>query len=145
MGSVRVGPAGISASETPEAAVERLVTAGYDACEVGFGRFWMDWEYASRLGSLAGSAGIALSIHAPLAAFLGHVEPGSRKHQMAIGMLDHSAGLAAASRAAPVVMHPGFLLGRDPAGCHQRSSRPALSERTTGTSSGTSAFATAAQ
>jgi deoxyribonuclease-4 len=31
---------------------------------------------------------------------------------MAIGMLDHSAGLAVACDAAPVVIHPGFLLGR---------------------------------
>src|SRR5256885_17099003 len=55
---------------------------------------------------------MALSIHAPLAAFLGHVQQGGKKHQMAVGMLDHTAGLAAACGAAPVVIHPGFLLGR---------------------------------
>ena len=32
---------------------------------------------------------------------------------MAIGMLDHTAGIAVACGAAPVVIHPGFLLGRE--------------------------------
>lgn len=86
---------------------------GYDACEIDFGGgFWMDWDYAAQLGALARDAGVALSVHAPLAAFLGHVEHSGRKHRMAIGMLDHSAGVAAACGAAPVVIHPGFLLGR---------------------------------
>jgi deoxyribonuclease-4 len=31
---------------------------------------------------------------------------------MAVGMLDHTAGIAVACGAAPVVIHPGFLLGR---------------------------------
>src|SRR5580765_7981206 len=31
---------------------------------------------------------------------------------MAVGMLDHSAGIAQAAGAEPVVFHPGFLLGR---------------------------------
>jgi deoxyribonuclease-4 len=31
---------------------------------------------------------------------------------MAVGMLDHTAGMALACGAAPVVIHPGFLLGR---------------------------------
>jgi deoxyribonuclease-4 len=42
---------------------------------------------------------------------MGHVER-DRKHGMATGMLDHSAGIAKAAGAAPVVFHPGFLLGR---------------------------------
>jgi deoxyribonuclease-4 len=100
--------------ESPEAALELLVRHRYDACEIDFGDgFWMDWEFAGRLGTLARDAGVALSVHAPLAAFLGHTDPGGRKHQMAIGMLDHSAGIAAACGAAPVVIHPGFLLRRD--------------------------------
>ena len=112
---VRVGPAGIPSRESPDEAVELLVAGGYDACEIEFGRgFWMDWDYASRLGKLAQQAGLALSIHAPLAGFLGHAEYGGRKHHMAIGMLDHSAGIAVACGAAPVVIHPGFLLGRVP-------------------------------
>ena len=93
--------------------MERLVEHGYDACEIDFGDgFWMDWDFARGLGEAARQAGVRLSIHAPLAAFLGHVERGGRKHQMAVGMLDHSAGLAQACGAAPVVIHPGFLLGR---------------------------------
>ena len=111
---VHIGPGGIPSRESAEKAVELLGQRGYDACEIDFGDgFWMDWPYAQRLGVLARQAGIALSIHAPLAAFLGHAEHGGRKHQMAVGMLDHSAGVALACGAAPVVIHPGFLLGRD--------------------------------
>jgi deoxyribonuclease-4 len=50
-------------------------------------------------------------VHAPLAGFMGHAERG-KKLNMAIGMLDHSAGLAVTAGAAPVVFHPGFLLER---------------------------------
>jgi deoxyribonuclease-4 len=93
--------------------VERLVERGYDACEIDFGDgFWMDWDFARRLGESARHAAVRLSVHAPLAGFMGHVERGGRKHQMAVGMLDHSAGLAQACGAAPIVIHPGFLLGR---------------------------------
>jgi deoxyribonuclease-4 len=93
--------------------VELLVQHGYDACEIDFGHgFWMDWDFARRLGAAARDSGVALSLHAPLAAFLGHAQHGGRKHQMATGMLDHSAGIAVACGAAPVVIHPGFLLGR---------------------------------
>ena len=52
-----------------------------------------------------------LSVHAPIAGFMGHAERG-KKLNMAVGMLDHSAGIAVAAGAAPVVFHPGFLLGR---------------------------------
>jgi deoxyribonuclease-4 len=93
--------------------VAELRLGGYDACEIDFGDgFWMPRAFAERLHPLAQQAGIALSIHAPLAAFLGHADAGGRKHQMAVGMLDHTAGLAVAAGAAPVVIHPGFLLGR---------------------------------
>ena len=88
--------------------------SGYDSCEIDFGRgFWMERDYAERLGALARAAEIALSVHAPIAAFLGHAERNGRKHRMAVGMLDHSAGIALACGAAPVVIHPGFLLGRE--------------------------------
>jgi deoxyribonuclease IV len=111
--TIHVGPGGLPSRATPEASVEHLIQAGYDACEIDFGNgFWMDWDFARRLGDLAREAGIRLSVHAPLAGFMGHVERGSRKHQMAVGMLDHTAGLAQACGAAPVVIHPGFLLGR---------------------------------
>jgi deoxyribonuclease IV len=90
-----------------------LLQRGYSACEIDFeGGFWMDWQYASRLGAMAREAGIALSIHAPIAAFVGHRERG-KKLRMAVGMLDHTAGLARECGAAPVVFHPGFLLGRE--------------------------------
>jgi deoxyribonuclease IV len=111
---IRVGPGSLPSRETADEAIELLVSAGYDAAEIDFGDgFWMDWDYAHRLGQLAREAGVALSIHAPLAAFLGHAEYGGRKHHMAIGMLDHSAGIAVACGAVPVVIHPGFLLGRE--------------------------------
>ena len=42
---------------------------------------------------------------------MGHAERG-KKLNMATGMLDHSAGIAAACGAEVVVFHPGFLLGR---------------------------------
>jgi deoxyribonuclease-4 len=114
MGAIRFGPAFIPSHESPDAAVELLVERGYTACEIDFeGGFWMDWDYASRLGELARRAEIALSVHAPIAAFLGHREHGGRKHRMAVGMLDHSAGIARACGAEPVVLHPGFLLGRE--------------------------------
>ena len=86
---------------------------GYTACEIDFeGGFWMDYPWAERLGEAARAADIALSVHAPIAGFLGHLER-DKKHRMAVGMLDHSAGIAAACGAEVVVMHPGFLLGRE--------------------------------
>jgi deoxyribonuclease-4 len=113
MGATRFGPAFLPSRERPEDAVESLVQRGYSACEIDFGGgFWMDWDYASRLGALAREADVALSIHAPLAAFVGHAERG-KKLRMAFGMLDHTAGLARACGAAPIVFHPGFLLGRE--------------------------------
>jgi deoxyribonuclease-4 len=42
---------------------------------------------------------------------MGHAERG-KKLNMAVGMLDHSAGVAKAAGAELVVFHPGFLLGR---------------------------------
>jgi deoxyribonuclease-4 len=113
MGAIRFGPAFVPSRERPEEAVEQLVQRGYSACEIDFeGGFWMDWDYAGRLGAAAEENGVALSIHAPIAAFVGHAERG-KKLRMAVGMLDHTAGLARACGAAPVVFHPGFLLGRE--------------------------------
>jgi deoxyribonuclease-4 len=53
-----------------------------------------------------------LSVHAPIAGFMGHIER-DKKQRMAVGMLDHSAGIAKAAGAELVVFHPGFLLGRE--------------------------------
>ncbi|MGD0715320.1 MAG: TIM barrel protein [Gaiellaceae bacterium] len=112
MGVIRFGPARIPSRESPKEAVELLLARGLSACEIDFeGKFWMDYEFAERLGALAREAGIALSVHAPLAGFMGHAERG-KKLNMATGMLDHSAGIAAACGAELVVFHPGFLLGR---------------------------------
>jgi deoxyribonuclease-4 len=85
----------------------------YTACEIDFeGGFWMDYPWAERFGELAREAGIVLSVHAPIAGFMGHVER-DKKQRMAVGMLDHSAGIAKTAGAALVVFHPGFLLGRE--------------------------------
>lgn len=112
MGAIRFGPARVPSRESPAAAVELLLERGYDACEVDFeGGFWMDWTYAERFGVLSRDGDIRLSVHAPLPAFLGHPDRG-KKYRMALGMLDHSAGIAVACRAELVVIHPGFLLGR---------------------------------
>jgi deoxyribonuclease-4 len=106
------GPAHVPSQASPEDAVERLVEAGYTACEIDFEqRFWMDYDFAARLGELARDNGIVLSVHAPIAGFMGHAERG-KKLNMAVGMLDHSAGIAKAAGAEVVVFHPGFLLGR---------------------------------
>jgi deoxyribonuclease-4 len=106
------GPARVPSQESPETAVELLLERGYSACEIDFeGRFWMDYDFATRFGELAREHEIALSVHEPIAGFMGHAERG-KKLNMAVGMLDHSAGIARAAGAEPVVFHPGFLLGR---------------------------------
>jgi deoxyribonuclease IV len=112
MGTIRFGPARVPSRKSPEEAVETLLARGYSACEIDFeGGFWMDYPWAERFGELARDAKIVLSVHAPLAGFMGHVER-DKKHRMATGMLDHSAGVAVAAGAKLVVLHPGFLLGR---------------------------------
>ena len=112
MGKLRYGPARVPSRESPEQAVELLRERGYTACEIDFeSGFWMDYAWAEEFGKLARRRRIALSLHAPIAGFMGHVER-DKKHAMATGMLDHSAGIAKVAGAAPVVFHPGFLLGR---------------------------------
>ncbi len=110
--NIRVGPSESPNREDPEKAVKLLRSRGYTACELDFeGGFWLEVDGARRFGRLAEAADILLSLHAPLPAFLGHVEH-DQKYQRAVGMLDHSANLALATGAGLVVMHPGFLLGR---------------------------------
>src|SRR5438477_2143015 len=112
MGALKFGPARIPSRQSPEKAIELLLERGYTACEIDFeGKFWMDYDFAARLGELAREHGIALSVHAPIAGFMGHAERG-KKLNMAGGMLVHSAGIAKAAGAEVVVFHPGFLLGR---------------------------------
>jgi deoxyribonuclease-4 len=109
----RVGLARLPSRDSPEEAIESLLRRGYDACEIDFeSGFWMDYPFAERLGELARNQDVALSVHAPLFGFMGHVEASGRKFSSAVGALDRSAGIAAASGAEVVVFHPGFLLER---------------------------------
>jgi deoxyribonuclease IV len=113
VGDIRFGPARVPSRKSPEAAIELLRERGYTACEIDFeSGFWMDYPWAERFGKLARKAKIVLSVHAPIAGFMGHVER-DKKQRMAVGMLDHSAGIAKAAGAEVVVLHPGFLLGRE--------------------------------
>ena len=106
------GPARVPSRDSPQAAVEALLERDLSACEIDFeGRFWMDYAFAEKFGELAREHDIALSVHAPIAGFMGHAERG-KKLNMAVGMLDHSAGIAKAAGAEVVVFHPGFLLKR---------------------------------
>ncbi len=110
---IRVGPARFPSRESPEEALEILLERGYSACEIDFeSGFWMDYPFAERVGELAREHDIALSVHAPLFGFMGHLEASGRKFTSAVGALDRSAGIAAACGAEVVVFHPGFLLGR---------------------------------
>jgi deoxyribonuclease IV len=110
---IRVGPARLPSRESPEEAIELVLERGYAACEIDFeSGFWMDYPFAERLGELAREHDVALSVHAPLFGFMGHVEASGRKFSSAVGALDRSAGIAAASGAELVVFHPGFLLER---------------------------------
>src|SRR2546421_4096977 len=112
MGELRFGPARVPSRQTPEEAIELLQARGFTANEIDFeGKFWMDYPWAERFGEVAREAGIVLSVHAPIAGFMGHAERG-KKLNMAVGMLDHSVGVAKACGAELVVFHPGFLLGR---------------------------------
>src|SRR5436305_8402442 len=112
MAQLHYGPARVPSRESPAAAIALLQERGYTACEIDFeGKFWMDYPWAEKFGELARAAGIVLSVHAPIAGFMGHAERG-KKLNMAVGMLDHSAGIAKAAGAELVVFHPGFLLGR---------------------------------
>jgi deoxyribonuclease IV len=110
---IRVGPARVPSRDSPQEAVDILLARSYDACEIDFeSGFWMDYPFAERVGELALENDIALSVHAPLFGFMGHLEASGRKFTSAVGALDRSAGIVAASGAELVVFHPGFLLGR---------------------------------
>ena len=112
MARIRIGPARVPSRESPEDAVRLLRERGYTACEIDCeGGFWIGYPFAEQLGELARNADITLSVHAPIAAFLGHRER-EKKYRMAVGMLDHSAGIAVSAGAELVVFHPGFLLER---------------------------------
>jgi len=98
--------------DSPADIVAALLARGLSACEIPpSGTFWNDYDAAAALGEATAAADVALSLHAPIAGFMGHAERG-KKLNMAFGMLDHSAGIAKAARCEVVVFHPGFLLGR---------------------------------
>src|SRR5436305_7562339 len=110
VGRFNFGPARVPSRDSPEAAIELLDERGFTACEIDFeGKFWMDYPWAERFGELARDADIVLAVHAPIAGFMGHAERG-KKLNMAVGMLDHSAGIAKTCGAEVVVFHPGVLL-----------------------------------
>jgi deoxyribonuclease-4 len=113
MGALRFGPGDLPPADSFDHAIARLLANGFTACELGFvNKFWLDYDGAEQLGAVAREADIALSVHAPLAAFMGHADRG-KKFNMALGMLDHTAGLAKALGSQIVVIHPGFFLGRE--------------------------------
>ena len=113
MGKLRYGPARVPSRKSPAEAIQILKERKYTACEIDFeSGFWMDYPWAEEFGKLARKARIALSVHAPIAGFMGHVER-DKKQRMAVGMLDHSSGIAKAAGAEVIVFHPGFLLGRE--------------------------------
>jgi deoxyribonuclease IV len=113
VGEIRLGPSGLPDAPSFEESAALLAARGYRACEIGFGGgFWLDYDSAPALGEALRAKDVVLSVHAPLAAFMGHVER-EKKFKMALGMLDHTAGLAKATGAEVIVFHPGFLLGRE--------------------------------
>src|SRR3954462_13130042 len=113
MGEIRYGPSGLPEAPTFEETFAALGAEGYRACEVGLSSgSWLATETAPLFGAAAAAADVVLSVHAPLAAFMGHADRG-KKFKMALGMLDHTAGLAQACGARLIVFHPGFLLGRE--------------------------------
>src|SRR5436190_4047703 len=113
MAKLRFGPARVPSRRSPGEAIRILKQRGFTACEIDFeSGFWMGYPWAERFGQLAREAKIVLSVHAPIAGFMGHLER-DKKQRMAVGMLDHSAGIAKSAGAELVVFHPGFLLGRE--------------------------------
>jgi deoxyribonuclease-4 len=109
---LRYGPSLDTSVDAPAELVDALVARGMTACELPpSGKLWNDYATAGEFGERAAAAGVSVSLHAPIAGFMGHAERG-RKLNMAFGMLDHSAGIAKAAGCEVVVFHPGFLLGR---------------------------------
>jgi len=113
VGELRVGPSGLPDLPSFEDMAAWLAAEGYRAVEIGFvSGFWLSYDDAPVLAQALRERDVLVSVHAPLAAFMGHVER-EKKFKMALGMLDHTAGLAKAVGAEVIVFHPGFLLGRD--------------------------------
>ena len=93
----RAGP--LPVARVSAARDRALLLERYSACEIDFeSGFWMDYPFAERLGE-ASEHDVALSVHAPLFGFMGHLEASGRKFTSAVGALDRSAG--SRQRAAP--------------------------------------------
>ena len=77
------GPARVRPGRAPRRRSRCSRERGYTACEIDFegGSGWSK-AWAGGSASSPASAGIALSVHAPLAGFMGHVER-DKKHRMA--------------------------------------------------------------
>jgi deoxyribonuclease IV len=113
MGEIRLGPSGLPDLPSFEDMAAWLAAEAYAAVEIGFvSGFWLSYDDAPELAAALRERDIVVSVHAPLAAFMGHAER-EKKFKMALGMLDHTAGLAKAVGAEVIVFHPGFLLGRN--------------------------------
>ena len=114
MGATRFGPSGLPDAETFEDAAALLAASGLHRLSRSASPAASGSTTTPRRSSRTAlrAADIALSVHAPLAAFMGHADRG-KKFNMALGMLDHTAGLAKAAGAELIVIHPGFLLGRE--------------------------------
>jgi deoxyribonuclease-4 len=85
--------------------------AGFDACEVSFARRYPPKALLGPLGEAARSADLLLSVHGPLFAFPGNTD--RQKRKVAGANMLHTAGFAKELGADVVVIHPGFLLGRE--------------------------------
>jgi sugar phosphate isomerase/epimerase len=91
---LRYGPSLDTSVDAPADLVDALVAGGMTACELPpSGKLWNDYDAATAFGKHAAAAGVSVSLHAPIAGFMGHAERG-KKLNMAFGMLDHSAGIA---------------------------------------------------
>src|SRR2546425_2145792 len=81
------GPARVPSRESPEEAIALLQERGYTACEIDFeGKVWMEYPWPEKFGQLARDAGIVLSVHAPIAGFIGHAERGKQLNMAEVSL-----------------------------------------------------------
>ena len=121
MRRLRFGIAGLDPGDL-KGSVERIVGAGYAACEVQFVKeFTLDERRSTLLGEIARDAGLALSVHAPYFAQITTAEPERARNHL--GALHHSCHLAALMGATIVVSHPGALGDAAPEVLHERIDR----------------------
>ncbi|MEW6189520.1 MAG: non-homologous end-joining DNA ligase [Actinomycetota bacterium] len=112
--SVRFGPSGLPDRKNLEKSMSVLKERGYSACEIEFVRgFYLNEKQCKLLGELTREAEIYLSVHAPYFAVLSREEP--KKREQALNVLQHTAHLAMLMGVPIMVVHAGFLLGRDKA------------------------------